>query len=239
MAQIEEEVQIRVFALQHVPAQRQFDTAVADLAEVLLGARESDMRRFGNVHHQIVGRVVVDVDAAVEAVAPQSEIEAEIAFETAFPFQTGVDHRDGHGADSAVVLERGAVLVGQLRLIRAESGVADVTHAHAQFEQRDGAPFEEPFLVKVPAEPQRSEGGVLVVGAEFRGALVTEREIDEIAVVPDVVGVDVESEHTRTVFAAARAAFGVSRRPSRDVRVCPKGCPAPRKSGFLNGSIRC
>jgi len=102
-------------------------------------------------------------------------------------------------------------LVGQLRLIGAESGVADVTHAHAQFEQRDGAPFEEPFLVKVPAEPQRSEGGVLVVGAEFRGALVTEREIDEIAVVPDVVGVDVESEHTRTVFAAARAAFGVSR----------------------------
>ena len=65
--------------------------------------------------------------------------------------------------------------------------------------------------MEVPAEAQRTERGVFVVVAEFRRAFVTEREIDEIAVVPDVVGVDVESEHTRTVFAAARAAFGVSR----------------------------
>ena len=195
VAHVEIEIQVRTAAPKHIAAQRQFHAAVADLAQVFLGVRETDVIGLGDGHHQIVGRVVIDVRAAVHTVVPEPEIDAEIPFETALPLQAGIDHRHRHGTDAAVIEQIRTVLVGQLRLIGAESGIADIADAGAQFEQGDrGAPHET-LLVEVPAEAQRTERGVFVVVAEFRRAFVTEREIDEIAVAPDVVGIDVAAQH--------------------------------------------
>ena len=165
--------------------QREVETVVGDLADIVLGSGITGDGRQRDGEDQAVGIVLINIEDAGKAAAPEGEVDTGIHLRRRFPTDGIV--REGRRRDIGG-LSRGAIVdrTGSqqvLGAVRTDRIVTGLTPAETEFQLAEEILIlHERLLVDSPTEGDGREAVPFVALAQLGGAVITIGEREEVAV---------------------------------------------------------
>ena len=84
------EAQVIVLGTQNLIVERELDTLVRGLTDILILIAETSRGIAGNAHQNILGGVPVELDATAQLAIPEAEVQTDVTRDGGLPLQVGV-----------------------------------------------------------------------------------------------------------------------------------------------------
>ena len=181
---VEAGVPFPVAFVDDVGIELEFNTRVAERADVGESGVEAGSRGLCFVEQHVGGLTRIEIEATREALQ-EAEVDTDVPSVVLFPRELRVGRRRGCQTRDAVISHRG---VGSVLAIAADVVVTVHTVGCAEFQHVDPLDvLHELLVVEVPRSTERPEQTPLVVLSEERRSVVTDGGLQEVAGIEVVV----------------------------------------------------